>query len=91
MVSLFQFFEYNYNYNYILNDYYKLANHSEFPFELNLVILYKENLVLIDDNYKYKLKSIILHSGEAKIWHYYAIIRDNIEVIWIKYNGKYKI
>ena len=41
-----------------------------------------------ENNYKYKLKSIIIHQGNANLRHYYAIIKDNNKNIWSKYDDK---
>ena len=80
MVLLLKLFEYD----PIKNEYYKLNNYYEFPFELDLNLLNKEDSYIIDDNYKYYIKRIIIHYGKAYFGHYYAIIKDNNKGIWTK-------
>ena len=40
----------------------------------------------LNDNYKYILKSIVIHKGDTENGHYWSIIRDINSDRWIKFD-----
>ena len=43
------------------------------------------------NHYKYQLKGILVHSGDADAGHYYSYIKENTrsEARWIEFNDRY--
>ena len=70
--------------------YIKLNNKVKFPdiFEMNKYMISdnanKQNII-------YKLKAIIIHTGESDVGHYYSFIKDNIDNCWYKFNDEHVI
>ena len=76
-------FEFNYNtmQKFKINDYY------EFPLELNMnKYVQKDNNVIGSNNYLYKLKSIVIHSGTCESGHYYCYILNEKNGEWYEFN-----
>ena len=78
LIFVLKRFEFNYNtmQKFKINDYY------EFPLELNMNKYVQEN----SDNNLYKLKSIVVHSGNCESGHYYCYIYDNKTKEWYEFN-----
>ena len=70
--------------------YVKLNNQVEFPdiLEMNKYMIpnnaSKQNII-------YKLKAIIIHTGESDVGHYYSFIKDNVDNCWYKFNDEHVI
>ena len=75
-------FEFNYNtmQKYKINDYY------EFPLELNMNKYVQRDNNNINTNYLYKLKSIVIHSGNCESGHYYSYILNEKNGEWYEFN-----
>ena len=82
LIFVLKRFEFNYNtmQKYKINDYY------EFPLELNMDKYVQRDNESNNYNNLYKLKGIVIHSGNTESGHYYCYILDNKTNTWYEFN-----
>ena len=88
LIFVLKRFEFNYNTmtKIKINDYY------EFPFEFDMTnytfdyLNNKENYDKSKNNNLYKLKGVVVHSGNSEGGHYYSFIYDNDSKEWFEFN-----
>ena len=88
LIFVLKRFEFNYNTmtKIKINDYY------EFPFEFDMTnytfdyLNNKDNYDKNKNNNLYKLKGVVVHSGNSEGGHYYSFIYDNDSKEWFEFN-----
>lgn len=68
-----------FSYNYYLNERKKIDDPFEFPLDLDL----SEYTCVKDQETKYKLKGVIMHSGTAMFGHYISYVNDRKSGKWL--------
>ena len=89
---IFMFVLKRFEFNYQTMQKTKINDYYTFPLILDMN-KYTENYIKYkkEEDNKYKLKSIIIHSGNCDAGHYYAYILDDKSNEWFEFNNKIEV